>query len=202
MSVFKYKKGVQAINFLAVWDGGSIDKLKAMKLMWLADRLHLRKYGRSITGDQYCALPLGPVPSGTLSLVNSEQLAQHPEALIYRNKFIKVDEANNRRIASVANPDEKVFSDTDEEALWDIYVEFSTQSSSQLVNLSHEYPEWKKWQAQIESGTEASSFKMPYADFFGNPTTIEDAFFAQSDDYTERVKQDFDKSEVISSFLS
>ena len=65
MRGFNYKKAVQALNFFAKEDGGTINKMKSIKLIWLADRLHLRKYGRSITGDEYFALPNGPVPSAT-----------------------------------------------------------------------------------------------------------------------------------------
>ena len=65
---FAYKKATQALNFFAIENGGEIEKLHALKLIFFADRYHLRKYGRPITNDQYWAMRLGPVPSGTKDL--------------------------------------------------------------------------------------------------------------------------------------
>lgn len=43
--------------------GISADFIKIFKILYFADREHLKKYGRTITGDVYIAMPLGPVPS-------------------------------------------------------------------------------------------------------------------------------------------
>jgi len=39
---FDYKKATQAINYLVKKEGGTIDKLKLIKLVYFADRYHLR----------------------------------------------------------------------------------------------------------------------------------------------------------------
>ena len=44
-------------------DTKTIGRLKLMKLLWLADRLHLMKYGRMVLNDKYYAMPYGPVPT-------------------------------------------------------------------------------------------------------------------------------------------
>jgi uncharacterized phage-associated protein len=36
---------------------------KVFKILWFADIAHIKKYGRSITGDAYIKMELGPVPS-------------------------------------------------------------------------------------------------------------------------------------------
>lgn len=36
---------------------------KLFKILWFADLLHLKQYGRSVTGDTYIAMNYGPVPS-------------------------------------------------------------------------------------------------------------------------------------------
>lgn len=61
---FAYKKAAQTLNYFAIKNGGEIDKLHALKLVFFADRYHLRKYGRPITNDQYWAMRFGPVASG------------------------------------------------------------------------------------------------------------------------------------------
>jgi len=45
---FNHKKAVQTLAYFAQKEGGVINKMKAFKLIWLSDRLHLRKYGRPI----------------------------------------------------------------------------------------------------------------------------------------------------------
>src|SRR4030042_4954455 len=46
------------------------DKLKLVKLLFFADKYHLLKYARQISGDNYHALPAGPIPSGALDILN------------------------------------------------------------------------------------------------------------------------------------
>lgn len=61
---FSHKKATQILNYFAIKEGGKINKMKALKLTFLADRYHLRKYGRLITNDEYFAMEFGPVASG------------------------------------------------------------------------------------------------------------------------------------------
>ena len=42
MKAYNHKKAVQLINYLAVYNQGAINKMKALKLIWLVNRLHLR----------------------------------------------------------------------------------------------------------------------------------------------------------------
>ena len=55
--------------------------MKAIKLIYLADRLHLRKYGRPIIGDMYWAMKLGPV--GSLAKRVAELTDMPEDALLY-----------------------------------------------------------------------------------------------------------------------
>jgi len=41
------------------------------KLLYFADKIHLERYGRFITGDDYVAMKHGPVPSGTYDLMKA-----------------------------------------------------------------------------------------------------------------------------------
>ena len=50
--------------------GGSINVLKLVKLTYLCDRMSMERYGAPVTYDTYASMDHGPVPSGTLSLIN------------------------------------------------------------------------------------------------------------------------------------
>ena len=94
MRGFNYKKSAQALNYLANKNGGTLNKMKAIKLIWLADRLNLRKYGRSITGDDYYALPNGPVPSATRDILESSDFLDDI-ASVYASEYItEIDKYN------------------------------------------------------------------------------------------------------------
>src|SRR3990167_7093267 len=86
-----YKKATQALNFFAQKKDGKINKMKAIKLIYLADRLHLRKYGRPIVGDAYWAMKLGPVGSRTKRVAELDTMPD--EAYVYAKKYIRpIDE--------------------------------------------------------------------------------------------------------------
>ena len=65
---FAHRKATQALNFFALSASGRMNKLKALKLVFFADRYHLRLYGRPITNDRYLAMKYGPVASSCKDL--------------------------------------------------------------------------------------------------------------------------------------
>src|ERR1700681_3309737 len=84
---FSHRKATQALNFFANRAGGSINKMKVLKLVYFADRYHLRKYGRPVVGDEYVAMNYGPVASGTKDLAEmSYFLGEEEES--YAKRFI------------------------------------------------------------------------------------------------------------------
>ena len=105
MRGFNYKKAIQALNYFALKNGGSLNKMKAIKLIWLSDRYHIRKSGRTITGDVYFALPYGPVASCTRDILENNTLSQ--EELEYKKSYIEV--INKYNYKSVGEFNSKIF---------------------------------------------------------------------------------------------
>jgi len=64
----KYLKALESLVFLANKDRRQYWILKSI---YLADKEHLRRYGRQIFGDRYIAMKLGPVPSLAYDIVKS-----------------------------------------------------------------------------------------------------------------------------------
>jgi len=174
---FNYKKAVQTLNFFARKEGSNINKMKALKLIWLSDRLHLRKFGRRITNDTYFALNYGPVPSNSKDLAeNTSFLSQEEQC--YRDCFLRNEDSYT--YFSVEELDKNVFSESDLDVLQSIYTQFGSYDHYQLSDISHKYPEWKKFELHLKS-KDASRFEMSYLDFFENPTSGDPCLFQEEE---------------------
>ena len=63
--------------------------MKAIKLVWMADRLHLREYGRPITNDDYVAMKFGPVGSVTRNITDEAIPYLTDEQFGYSRNYLK-----------------------------------------------------------------------------------------------------------------
>jgi len=191
---FNYKKAVQALNFFATQEeGGIIDKMKAIKLIWLSDRAHLRKYGRPILMDRYLAMRYGPVPSKTKDLSECDNSFLDKNEQEYRDQYLKTYHENHN-IKSIHDIDKKVFSETDLQVMEKVYLKFGKTEKFKLSDISHFYPEWKKYKEMLESG-EASHIDMDYLDFFKNSDIEEkDDFFHLDQEHLEISRSIFEEN--------
>lgn len=173
---FDYKKATQALNYFARQEGSKISKLKALKLVYLADRYHLRKYGRPITNDDYWAMKLGPVPSGTRDIagLNAEYLDERE--ITYARESIEI---HGHALRSKRPVDDMVFSDSDLEALDFAWSRFGHLPEFDLADLTHQYPEWKKHQQALELNPR---IHMHIEDFLNDPAEGVDKCYELSDD--------------------
>ncbi len=137
MDRFSKEKAIQAINFFVEKEGGKCNYMKVIKLISLSDRLHLQKYGRTITGDKYYAMKHGMVPSTTLDIS-------------------KVNSPGNWEVGIIDKIDRKQFSKTDLEILEAIYKEYGHLDQFQLRDdISHRLPEWLRYKELFDSGFES-----------------------------------------------
>ena len=166
-----YRKVTQAVDYLLNKDPSGIGKLKLIKLIWAADRYHVRKYGRFVTEDDYWAMHNGPVGSMTKDVVEFSANEYSPlteEDLAYVGKYISNRDAILR---PMENTDEDMLSETDKEALDFAWNTFHGLSQQEIIDFTHKYPEWKNQEAIINSGQKAVDINE--ADFFENPSSIE-----------------------------
>ncbi len=187
------KKGVQALNYFACKKDSKINKMKAIKLVYFADRYHIRKYGRPVVGDVYWAMKFGPVASSTLRVANLE--SDDAECFNYAKKFIShpKNDLKKEHFESRKNVEINVFSNSDIEALEASYSEFGEYDQFELAELTHIYPEWKKFSAELVSGKK-KRVRMDYADFFKNPTNLRDFFStAVTSEHLKNAKEIFEE---------
>lgn len=192
-----YKKATQALNFLARKKDGKINKMKAIKLIFLADRLHLRKYGRPIIGDMYFAMKLGPVGSLTKNVAELSSISG--EALAYAKKYIKPVDDKKQTFVSLKLEDASVFSKTDLECLNAVYETFSDKDQFELAEITHTYPEWQKYKKELAGGKKR--VRMDYADFFAD-TQKGSGLFSQNKSNLEMSKESFSELQEVSAFFA
>ena len=149
---FQADKFVNAVAFLAGRCPGTT-KLKICKLLYFADRDHLRRFGRPIVGDHYYKLPHGPIPTRGLDILRGLGSPVEKALLDQHVSIVRVE------IRPKRNPDLKVFSKSDIEILQTTCESYGKLTAGQLRRLSHAEPAWL--QAE-ENGP------MDYSQFFGD----------------------------------
>jgi len=165
---------------------GKADKIKLTKLIYLADKYHLMKYGRTITGDKYYAMPQGPVGSLALDVLNKEGYSLTEEEINYSEKLIKSIDKYNYKAGEKDKVELKYLSDSDIEVLDKICAKFGWWSSWDLKEYTHKYPEWAKNEELLKSEV-ARRKKINTEELFSkidNQIDIED-------DHIEEVKRFF-----------
>ncbi len=172
---FDYKKATQGLNYFALKEGGLINKLKVLKLIYFADRFHLRKYGRLITNDIYFAMDYGPVPSNVKDIAEATSFLGDSERDYSSQYIIPID---NVTLQSVKQVDNSLFSDSDIEALDYIWERFGHLDQFKLAEITHEYPEWKRHKKALELDTR---IQMYLEDFFDDPDADVDRCFELSE---------------------
>lgn len=155
----KTQKLLNSIIFFASKENNNtISRLKLMKLLWLADRLHLNKYGRLILKDSYCALPHGPIPSNALNFS--------------KNSIPNYYFVNGNKITPAKDFDSKFFSNSDLEIMNFVWDLFGSKSASSLRNLSHKFPEWLRFKKELRDSSLPDKFDMVMDDFFEIPNNV------------------------------
>lgn len=187
---FDYRKATQALNFFAEKEGGIINKMKAIKLVYFADRYHLRKYGRPISNDEYVAMKFGPVNSGVKDIAEFSDFAGEEERE-YASAFIKKEGSHYFKSIQVSN--RKVFSESDIEALEFAWKTFGGLDQFELAELTHNYPEWKKHEEKLKPHSLRTRVRMDYEDFLGDPENGSNPCFSlneeEKQDRRERLRE-------------
>lgn len=174
---FDLDKLVNALAYFAHAGVGDLTKLKAAKLLYLADQRHLFQFGRPITGDRYIAMDLGPVPESAYQLIGRLADPEEADDPVRRAaaERLSIHKGVLRKYAvvrAVQKPDLDVFSDSEIEVLKDVVREFGSRKASELVDLTHAHAAYRRADAGRSPG---SSVDLPYDYFFEDAPAGSDA---------------------------
>ncbi|MEN8265030.1 MAG: Panacea domain-containing protein [Nitrospirota bacterium] len=122
------------------------DKIKLVKLIYLADKYHLIRYGRTITNDDYYAMEHGPVGTTVKEVLNFDEFNMSRKALKYASSLIEKIDNNNFKAKANAKNDFDMLSDSDKEALDFVIEKFGKMRQWELRDYTHKYPEWYQYE--------------------------------------------------------
>lgn len=161
--MLNFEKIVMMINWFARQNHDkSIDKLDILNLIYLSDRYHLRRFGRSISGDCYFAMDMGPVPSYTKNIFDDpKKLLKNEAEFAYGYLNIQGDSIRSQKPS-----DKNYFCESESEALnaTNLKSLLVKQNQESLPDFTHHFPEWKECEASLMSGVKRK--KMNILKFF------------------------------------
>ena len=185
----KTDKIIQALTYIAYKQPShKINSMKAYKLLWLADRYHLRQFGRTITGDTFFALPHGVVPSDAKNVVE-HQKTHIPNDEHYCDKYIK--RVGKYWYQAINEPDIMKFSDSDQDALDKVLAYYGQLDQYQLEKLSHGFPEWLAYKDKIESDHTPMAYKIDLDYFFDEAKEDQSGLFVDDIEKLSLIKDYF-----------
>ena len=143
-------KAVQTVLWLLDQHGGKMDKLKLVKLLFYADREHLARYRRPITGGNYVAMPHGPASSELLDDLKGAS----------SEGILPFSVEGGRRVITNERYDEDELSESDIEVLKYVNAKYGPIGTYRLRDRTHRLEAWK------QNYHEDTSRALPYEDFF------------------------------------
>ena len=133
---FDERRAAQAASILLDRAGGSMDYLKLIKLLYLADRASLIETEVPITDDHYASMKHGPTPCQVLELILQEQARE--DSIWHR--YIK----REHFVAHLCGPVEwEQLSEHNVDLLNEIYETYGQLRPSQVVSATQALPEWR-----------------------------------------------------------
>lgn len=159
-------KIVQVLAYLvAKLEGVDLTMLPLLKLIYFADRYHLRKYGRFVTGDDYFAMQKGPVASESKSVIEDIERGEGIGASVLGIK--RKASVKHRPFVLMREITLDELSESDIEALDVVIEKYGRVPPGRLSFIAHQFPEWINAKRFLSSTTRCH--QMCIWDFFLNP---------------------------------
>jgi uncharacterized phage-associated protein len=163
---FDFEKAKAVLLYLASKDVPALDKYKICKLFFLSDKHHLVKYGRPITGDKYCALQYGPIPSATLNIIDGVIAGQLLDPYVASvAEAVELDrQFENPRFKAIAAYDASKLSQSDLMAIDHVIADFGRMGFAELKAITHAMIAYKRAWSEKPEGRNAAD--MDFEQFF------------------------------------
>lgn len=135
---YREEKATQAAARLLFLNGGTMNHMKLVKLLYLAEREALLRWGRPITFDAYFSLDHGPILSFTLDKINRDRDPANPS---YWHTLISERDGHTVSLLGERPPNGQL-SEAEESLLNEVFKTYGHLDQWQLRDFTHTLPEW------------------------------------------------------------
>jgi uncharacterized phage-associated protein len=135
--LFNEAKATQAAASFLRLRGGKMSFVKLIKLLYLADREALIRWGRPITTDSYASLDNGPIVSRIYDLIRDEPA---PNCFKTWRKFIS--NLENYEVCLLADPGSSELSSAEARLIEEVFGQHGHDDRWAIVDYSRSLPEW------------------------------------------------------------
>lgn len=133
-------KAAQMAGYILHLDGSTMAYLKLLKLLYLAERNAISRWGESMSGDNFVSMPHGPVLSFTYDMITGASRLENGW-----NKYVS-GRANYEVSLNIQAPERDTWdelSNAELDILGNTYQMFKNLDKWQLVKYTHDHcPEW------------------------------------------------------------
>jgi uncharacterized phage-associated protein len=135
---FHFDRSLQAAaHLLRKAEAYELPYIHLLKMLYVADREYLAEYGYMITGDKVVAMEHGPVLSNVLNLIRGK-VAKAGEW----QKFLRTS-PKTFSVRMVSDPGDGDLSRAIMVKLDDVFERYGDLKPFQVVELTHEFTEWR-----------------------------------------------------------
>lgn len=138
---FNREKAIESILYISNRVHNT-DRITILKLLYLADKISLERWGRFIAGDTYCAIKHGPVGSETYDLIKDNSTLTDQSFKTFGNHVKPQREANI-----------DVLSESDTECLDKVIAKFGNWHTWDVRDATHDAAYNRIWRASGEQGS-------------------------------------------------
>jgi uncharacterized phage-associated protein len=202
ISIRKILQSLYYIQSKAPSDEYKYNIMYLLKLLYFADRYHIRHFGYAASGDKYIAMRYGPVASAAKDILQGKMpnSANSAEISLINDDVEPLSEFDFLLIKQ----EEDELSESFKQALDFSLDKFGTFTQYELSSIAHVYPEWEKFEERLKRN-EIKSAPMDFADFFDNPKSLdklkecgvaEDPFKENDSEFLNLLKIEFNASSL------
>jgi uncharacterized phage-associated protein len=136
---FNETKATQAASRFLTLEGGKMQYIKLIKLLYLLDRAALLKWGRPVTTDRYISMAYGPVVHNVYELIIEPRAVPNVGEIWRRH----ISPKSHFLVRLVKDPGVGELSRAEEKLIVSIFKKFGAKHWSELVEFSHTFAEWR-----------------------------------------------------------
>ena len=137
--MFSEERVTQMAAYLLIKNSGQMAYIKLLKLLYLAERNAMAKWGSSMSGDRFVSMPHGPVLSQTYDLIRN-----HSSEISFWQRWIQGE--RNYEVSlnkSIKLDDLDELSRSELKILDNVFIEFGSMDKFEIVDYTHDYcTEW------------------------------------------------------------